>query len=39
METRQEKREKKQLNKRTKMLQHGKSLASVYKNVVLRKMS
>lgn len=37
-ETRQERREKKLRKKREKMPQHGKSLARIYKDAVLKKL-
>jgi hypothetical protein len=37
-ETRQERREKRRLKKREKILQHGKSLARVYKDAVLKRL-
>ena len=36
--TRQERREKRQRKKREKMPQHGKSLARVYKDAVLKRL-
>ena len=36
-DTRQERREKKQQKKREKIRQHGKNLAKVYMNAVLRR--
>lgn len=37
MKIRQELRESRQAKKKTKMLQHGKGLAVIYKDVVLKK--
>ncbi|MFC1963308.1 hypothetical protein ACFLVL_01645 [Chloroflexota bacterium] len=36
-DTRQERREKRRLNTRQKMLQHGRSLIRVYKDTVLKR--
>jgi hypothetical protein len=36
-ETRQERREKRLKKKREQIQQHGKSLAKVYKNVILKR--
>ncbi|MDH4068599.1 MAG: hypothetical protein OEU97_06715 [Dehalococcoidia bacterium] len=36
-ETRQERRERRQAKEKTKMLQHGKSLAKVYKDAVSKR--
>ena len=35
--SRQEDREKRQLKKKNRMKQHGKSLAKVYKNVLVKR--
>jgi len=37
-ETRQERREKRQRRKRERMAQHGKNLARVYKDAVLKRL-
>jgi hypothetical protein len=37
-ETRQERRQKRQRKKREKMPQHGKSLARVYRDAVLKRL-
>jgi hypothetical protein len=36
-ETKQERRERRRAKEKAKMLQHGKSLASVYKDAVLKR--
>jgi len=37
-ETRQERREKRRRKERKKMLQHGKSLARVYRDAILKRL-
>ncbi len=37
-ETRQERREKKQLKKKERIAKHGKNLASVYKDAILKRL-
>jgi hypothetical protein len=39
METKQERREKRQAKKKAKMLQHGKGLAKVYKDVMCKRLN
>ena len=39
MKTRQERREERQAKKKAKMVQHGKGIAKVYKNVVTRRVN
>jgi len=37
-ETKQERREKRRRKKREKMLQHGRSLAQVYRDAILKRL-
>ena len=37
-DTRQERREKKLKKRREKMLQHGRNLAQIYKNAILKRL-